>query len=43
MSLHAYCEKANQGEQNSPCLNKCVKCVIHISQVQAVWKERNYK
>ena len=40
MSLHAYCEKASNGEQNSHCLNKCVKCVIHIAQVKAVWKEK---
>ena len=42
MSLHAYCQKANDGEQKSHCKMKCIKCVIYIGKVQAVWKDRGY-
>lgn len=40
MSLHAYCQKASDGEQKSHCNKKCLTCVIEITRVKAIWKER---
>jgi hypothetical protein len=38
MSLHSYCEKASNGEQNYHCNKKCIKCVIHIATVKSECK-----
>ena len=43
MSLYVYCKKASEGEQKSHCKVKCISCIIEITRVKTIWKERGYE